>query len=155
LIPLLIQKSHLLVNPWFLIKELLISKTCKSDEKSNHLSFTFFNISFLRLCLVCVLQGSNIYSSMFSVLLSIWCCTGEKRNSENSFLFLFIYEGRKSFMASASSSKSPCATCENKSVGIFKCDGCSKTFCRKHSNEHRDSLIHQLDEIVLEHDTLH
>jgi hypothetical protein len=27
-------------------------------------------------------------------------------------------------------------------------------FCRKHLNEHRDLLGHQLDEIVLEHDTL-
>jgi hypothetical protein len=27
-------------------------------------------------------------------------------------------------------------------------------FCRKHLNEHRDLLNHQLDEIVLEHDTL-
>lgn len=57
-------------------------------------------------------------------------------------------------MASTSSSKPPCATCGNKSVGVFKCEGCSQTFCRKHSNEHRDSLIHQLDEIVLEHDIL-
>jgi hypothetical protein len=57
-------------------------------------------------------------------------------------------------MASSSSSKVPCATCGNKSVGVFKCEGCSQTFCRKHSNEHRDLLTHQLDEIVLEHDTL-
>ena len=54
----------------------------------------------------------------------------------------------------ASSSKVPCATCGNKGVGIFKCEGCSQTFCRKHSNEHRDLLTHQLNEIVLEHDTL-
>jgi ribosomal protein L17 len=57
-------------------------------------------------------------------------------------------------MASASSSKLLCGTCGNKSVGVFKCEGCSQTFCRKHSNEHRDSLSHQLDEIILEHDTL-
>jgi ribosomal protein L17 len=78
-----------------------------------------------------------------------------QRKKEIKFAFLFIYEGEKKFMASASSSsKPPCATCGNKSVGVFKCEGCSHTFCRKHSNEHRDSLIHQLDEIVLEHDTL-
>jgi uncharacterized Fe-S cluster-containing radical SAM superfamily protein len=58
-------------------------------------------------------------------------------------------------MASLSSStKTPCATCGNKSAGIFRCEGCIQVFCRKHLNEHRDLLSHQLDEIVLEHDTL-
>ena len=56
--------------------------------------------------------------------------------------------------ASSSSSKAPCATCGNKGVGIFRCEGCLQVFCRKHLNEHRDVLSHQLDEIVLEHDTL-
>jgi hypothetical protein len=54
----------------------------------------------------------------------------------------------------ASLSKAPCATCGNKAVGIFRCEGCLQVFCRKHLNEHRDLLSHQLDEIVLEHDTL-
>ena len=57
-------------------------------------------------------------------------------------------------MASSTSTRAPCATCGDKSVGIFKCEGCSQIFCRKHVNEHRDILSHQLDEIVLEHDTL-
>jgi hypothetical protein len=57
-------------------------------------------------------------------------------------------------MASSTSTRVPCATCDNKSAGIFKCEGCSQIFCRKHVNEHRDILNHQLDEIVLEHDTL-
>jgi len=39
-------------------------------------------------------------------------------------------------------------------VGIFKCEGCAQVFCRKHAIEHRDILSHQLDEIVLEYDTL-
>ncbi|CAF0738813.1 unnamed protein product [Adineta ricciae] len=52
------------------------------------------------------------------------------------------------------SSKPPCAACGNKGVGIFRCEGCLQVFCRKHLNEHRDALSHQLDEIVLEHDTL-
>ncbi|CAF3183490.1 unnamed protein product [Rotaria sp. Silwood2] len=55
---------------------------------------------------------------------------------------------------SLSSSKTPCTSDECKSVGILKCEGCSQIFCRKHVNEHRDLLSHQLDEIVLEHDTL-
>jgi len=57
-------------------------------------------------------------------------------------------------MASSTSIRPPCATCGNKSVGIFKCEGCSQIFCRKHVNEHRDMLSHQLDEIVLQHDIL-
>jgi uncharacterized Fe-S cluster-containing radical SAM superfamily protein len=56
--------------------------------------------------------------------------------------------------SSTSSSKAPCATCGNKAAGIFRCEGCLQVFCRKHINEHRDLLSHQLDEIVLEHDTL-
>ena len=57
-------------------------------------------------------------------------------------------------MASSSSSKTPCATCGSKGTGIFRCEGCIQVFCRKHLNEHRDLLSHQLDEIVIEHDTL-
>ncbi len=65
------------------------------------------------------------------------------KNSKNIF-----------FMASSTITRAPCATCDNKGVGIFKCEGCSQIFCRKHVNEHRENLSHQLDEIVLEHDTL-
>jgi len=56
--------------------------------------------------------------------------------------------------SSSSSSKALCATCVNKGVGIFKCEGCAQVFCRKHVIEHRDILSHQLDEIVLEYDIL-
>jgi uncharacterized Fe-S cluster-containing radical SAM superfamily protein len=56
--------------------------------------------------------------------------------------------------SSSSSSKTPCATCASKAAGILRCEGCLQIFCRKHLNEHRDLLSHQLDEIVLEHDTL-
>ncbi len=52
------------------------------------------------------------------------------------------------------SSKAPCTTCGIKAAGIYRCEGCLQVFCRKHLNEHRDVLNHQLDEIVLEHDTL-
>ncbi|CAF3987842.1 unnamed protein product [Rotaria sordida] len=58
-------------------------------------------------------------------------------------------------MASSSTLlKAPCATCSNKSAGIFRCEGCLQVFCRKHLNEHRDFLSHQLDEIAQEHDIL-
>ena len=58
------------------------------------------------------------------------------------------------YMASASTMKTFCTTCGNKGTGVFKCEGCQQTFCRKHANEHRDVLNHQLDEIVFEFDTL-
>jgi uncharacterized Fe-S cluster-containing radical SAM superfamily protein len=61
---------------------------------------------------------------------------------------------KQNFMASSSTSKAPCATCGSKGIGIFKCEGCGQVFCRKHVIEHRDVLSQQLDEIVLEYDTL-
>ena len=48
-----------------------------------------------------------------------------------------------------------CTKCGSKGIGIFKCQGCSNVFCRKHASEHRDTLSQQLDEIVHEHDQLH
>ena len=57
-------------------------------------------------------------------------------------------------MASSSSIKSPYSSCGNKGSGVFKCEGCCQTFCRKHSNEHRDILLHQLEEVITEHDVL-
>ncbi|CAF1330986.1 unnamed protein product [Rotaria sordida] len=55
---------------------------------------------------------------------------------------------------SLSSSKTRCTSNDCKNVGILKCEGCSQTFCRTHVIEHRDFLSHQLDGVVLEHDTL-
>ncbi|CAF4235743.1 unnamed protein product [Rotaria sp. Silwood2] len=55
-------------------------------------------------------------------------------------------------MASAAS-KTPCVTC-GKGTGLFKCEGCTQTFCTKHVTEHRQTLHHQLDEIIIEHDSL-
>ncbi|CAF1175802.1 unnamed protein product [Adineta ricciae] len=49
--------------------------------------------------------------------------------------------------------KAPCVTC-GKSAGLFNCEGCGQTFCMKHVIEHRQTLSHQLEEIVIEHDTL-
>jgi adenylosuccinate synthase len=52
-------------------------------------------------------------------------------------------------------STAQCVKCGSKGVGIFKCQGCSNIFCRKHAGEHRDNLSQQLDGIVHEHDQLH
>jgi hypothetical protein len=49
--------------------------------------------------------------------------------------------------------KTPCVTC-GKGVGLFKCEGYAQTFCTKHAVEHRQTLHHQLEEIISEHDTL-
>jgi phosphoribosylaminoimidazole-succinocarboxamide synthase len=54
----------------------------------------------------------------------------------------------------STTSKTPCITC-GKGTGLFKCEGCTQTFCTKHVVEHRKTLHHQLDEIIVEHDTLH
>ncbi|CAF4414098.1 unnamed protein product [Rotaria sp. Silwood2] len=58
-------------------------------------------------------------------------------------------------MTTSSSPKFRGTSDDCKTVGTLKCEGCSQIFCRKHVNEHRDLLSHQLDEIVLEHDILH
>ena len=50
-------------------------------------------------------------------------------------------------------SKTTCVKCE-KSIGQFKCEGCSQIFCIKHVIEHRQVLTGQLESILLEHDTL-
>ena len=47
-----------------------------------------------------------------------------------------------------------CATC-NKAKGIYKCQGCSQVFCTKHSNDHRNELNKQLEEITMTHDLVH
>ena len=53
------------------------------------------------------------------------------------------------------SSRKSCVACDNKAInGIFKCEGCSQIFCLKHTNEHRDILDYQLNEIIVEHDKI-
>ncbi|CAF1378073.1 unnamed protein product [Rotaria sordida] len=50
-------------------------------------------------------------------------------------------------------STTSCVICENKDMnGTFRCEGCSQTFCIKHSNDHRQYLCHQLNEIIHEHE---
>ncbi|CAF1079194.1 unnamed protein product [Rotaria sordida] len=57
-------------------------------------------------------------------------------------------------MASSTiSSKLLCVIC-NKGKGSFKCEGCSQMFCPKHSNDHRNELSKQLEEIVITHDLM-
>ena len=48
-------------------------------------------------------------------------------------------------------SKSFCVICLSKTVhGVFKCQGCSQTFCLNHTKEHRDLLSEQLEELLLD-----
>lgn len=47
--------------------------------------------------------------------------------------------------------KALCVTC-NKAKGIYKCEGCSQSFCPKHSIDHRNELNKQLEEIAVTHD---
>ncbi|CAF1153857.1 unnamed protein product [Adineta steineri] len=44
-------------------------------------------------------------------------------------------------------SRELCTTC-GKGTGIFKCQGCLKIFCTKHSVEHRQKLHIELDELI-------
>lgn len=50
-------------------------------------------------------------------------------------------------------SKATCAIC-NKSIGQFKCEGCSQMFCTKHVAEHRRELNGQFEGIMHEYDIL-
>ncbi|CAF2119731.1 unnamed protein product [Rotaria magnacalcarata] len=47
--------------------------------------------------------------------------------------------------------KLPCTTCA-KPIGIVRCEGRLKLFCRTDLNEHRNQLSKQLEEITVEHD---
>jgi hypothetical protein len=54
-------------------------------------------------------------------------------------------------MATASVQKKLCCKCD-KGGGVFTCDGCQQSFCRKHTDEHRQDLSVQMDKIEQEHD---
>ncbi|CAF1317213.1 unnamed protein product [Didymodactylos carnosus] len=55
----------------------------------------------------------------------------------------------------ATSTKQPCVKCSSgKTSGIFTCSGCQMLFCPKHSNEHRQELGKELDNVIYEHDSL-
>jgi BMFP domain-containing protein YqiC len=61
-------------------------------------------------------------------------------------------------MATANTTlKKPCSKCDKGGGilgGIFTCDGCHQSFCRKHSEEHRQELAIQMDSVGQEHDIL-
>ena len=46
-----------------------------------------------------------------------------------------------------------CATC-HQTAGIFICRGCSATFCLVHTNEHRERITKQMNELLREHEQL-
>ncbi|CAF0927469.1 unnamed protein product [Rotaria sp. Silwood1] len=56
-------------------------------------------------------------------------------------------------MASLRRQNVSCATC-GKTAGIFTCRGCSENFCLPHTNEHRELLEKQMNEIILIHNQL-
>jgi hypothetical protein len=55
--------------------------------------------------------------------------------------------------ASVESNKVLCVVC-NKVKGIYICVGCSRVFCPKHSNDHRNELNKQLEEVTVTHDLI-
>lgn len=48
----------------------------------------------------------------------------------------------------------PCVRCD-KGVGIFVCSGCQHSFCRKHSEDHRQELFVQIDELSQDFNIFH
>jgi len=48
----------------------------------------------------------------------------------------------------------PCVRCD-KGVGIFVCSGCQNAFCRKHSEDHRQELFVQIDELSQDFNVFH
>jgi hypothetical protein len=52
--------------------------------------------------------------------------------------------------SSTTTPKTLCVIC-NKGRGSFKCEGCLQTFCPKHSNDHRNELSKQFEEIETAH----
>ncbi|CAF0860599.1 unnamed protein product [Rotaria sordida] len=56
-------------------------------------------------------------------------------------------------MASFKRQNISCATC-GKTAGIFTCRGCSENFCLPHTNEHREFLEKQMNDIILIHNQL-
>ena len=52
---------------------------------------------------------------------------------------------------SMATGKKACTKCE-KGTGIFTCDGCQLSFCRKHSDQHREELAIQMDNLGQEYD---
>jgi hypothetical protein len=57
-------------------------------------------------------------------------------------------------MATSTANGSRCATC-GKAAATFMCRGCSKDFCLRHTNEHRQELAKQMDEDIIPlHDQL-
>ena len=53
----------------------------------------------------------------------------------------------------AAAVKNRCAIC-NKEKASLKCEGCSRTFCFNHLNDHRQELNKQFDEIEITRDLL-
>ena len=56
-------------------------------------------------------------------------------------------------MAGLSRQRTSCAAC-GKTAGMFTCHGCSKSYCLQHTNEHRNMLDEQMDEIIANHHSL-
>lgn len=56
-------------------------------------------------------------------------------------------------MASSRRQNISCATC-GKTAGIFTCRGCSENFCLPHTNEHREFLEKQMQDVIIIHNQL-
>lgn len=59
-------------------------------------------------------------------------------------------------MATTNKTKKRCIKCDDNenSSGLFTCNGCDRTFCARHVNQHRDELNNQLEIVVQEYDSI-
>lgn len=65
----------------------------------------------------------------------------------------YFFSSASERMSARATQKKPCYKCD-KGSGIFTCDGCQRSFCRKHSDEHRKELAAQMDIIGQQHDII-
>lgn len=56
-------------------------------------------------------------------------------------------------MATNNKAKKPCCKCEKKG-STFTCNGCEQAFCLKHTADHREELLQQIDVLGQQHDLL-
>lgn len=70
---------------------------------------------------------------------------------EKLFLFVVFHSF---FTQMATPSKNPCSISNCKSTGIYNCQGCQRSFCKKHVAEHNMELSKEMDNVVYHHDLL-
>lgn len=111
--------------------------------------FLCFSITAILIC------GAHYYNYQIVCFLQVNFLLIKEQENETSRLGFFLWQRKHlSFVVMSSTTlKTPCVVCD-KGSGLFKCEGCGQNFCTKHVTEHRQTLQHQLDKVVVEHDSI-